>query len=283
MQKFRILHRTYYNFSHPVELGTHTLRLRPREGPNLRIESSSLSITPSAAISWHSDIEDNSIATVDFTTPTSQLAVESDLVVQQFLENPFNFLIETYAVQFPFSYREEDWFILAPYAAGPSYGSGSAIATWASGIWDGRETIQTISLLLRIADRIRSDTQYGIREEPGVQDPSDTLTRASGSCRDFAALFIAAARHFGLAARFVSGYLVAAPNNFDYGATHAWAEVYVPGAGWKGFDPTLGIMTASDHIAVAVSRLPDTVPPIAGSFVGAANSTMDVGVWVTAM
>ena len=89
-------------------------------------------------------------------------------------------------------------------------------------------------------------------------------------------------RGFGLAARFVSGYLVSEPSSLNYGATHAWAEVYLPGAGWKGFDPTLGLITGTDHIPVAVSRLPDTVPPVAGSFIGNASSTMDVGVWVTA-
>ena len=115
-----------------------------------------------------------------------------------------------------------------------------------------------------------------------MQSAMETLTLGTGSCRDFAGLFMEAARHFGLAARFVSGYLNtnALPGPFDFGATHAWVEVYIPGAGWKGFDPTLGLMIGQDHIPVAVGRFPDTVPPVAGSFTGRAPPIMTVGVWV---
>jgi transglutaminase-like putative cysteine protease len=122
-----------------------------------------------------------------------------------------------------------------------------------------------------------------VREEPGVQSATDTLTRASGSCRDFANLFMQAARHLGLAARFVSGYLHAEPSSANYGSTHAWAEVFLPGAGWKGFDPTIGKIVGTDHFAVAVARLPESVPPIAGSFIGPPGASLDVGVWVTAL
>ena len=282
MKKIKILHRTYYNFSHPVELGTHYLRLRPREGYELRIESSTLSLSPDPTISWQSDVEDNSIAKAEFQAPATQLTIESEIVVQQYNENPFDFLMENYAVQFPFAYREEDWKIVSPYTYRNSGNTTSSVASWASDVWDGNEQIQTISLLLRIADRIRNDIQYGIREDPGVQYPAKTLSCGSGSCRDFAALFMEVVRGFGLATRFVSGYLVSEPSSLNYGATHAWAEVYLPGAGWKGFDPTLGVITGTDHIPVAVSRLPDAVPPVAGSFIGNASSTMDVGVWVTA-
>lgn len=281
MKRIKILHRTYYNFSSPVELGPHYLRLRPREGHQLRIEHSSLTLTPDATISWQSDIEGNSIAAAKFETSTAQLAIESEIIVQQYNENPFDFLIEEYAVQIPFVYQEQDWPALSAYVGGSGMEETSSIADWSSTVWDGIESIQTTSLLLLLADRIRTDVRYVAREEPGVQDSGETLSRRSGSCRDFAALFIATARHFGFAARFVSGYLVAEPSSFDYGATHAWAEVYLPGAGWTGIDSTLGILTGSDHIPVAVSRLADSVPPVAGSFVGFARATMDVGVWVT--
>lgn len=280
MKRVKIVHRTYYNFSAPVELGTHYLRLRPREGHQLRIEHSSLTLTPEATISWQSDIEGNSIAAAKFQTPTAQLAIESEIVVQQYNENPFDFLLEEYAVQFPFTYQEHEWPVLSAYVGGAGEDEKSKIAEWSFSVWNGTESIQSISLLLRLAERIRSDIQYSVREEPGVQLPAKTLSQRSGSCRDFAALFIAAARHFGLAARFVSGYLVAGPSDFDYGATHAWAEVYLPGAGWTGIDSTIGIVTGSYHIPVAVSRLADSVPPVAGSFVGFARATMDVGVWV---
>ena len=116
---------------------------------------------------------------------------------------------------------------------------------------------------------------------PAFKRAGDTLSLGTGSCRDFANLFMEAARHLGLAARFVSGYLYAEPSAANYGSTHAWAEVFLPGAGWKGFDPTIGKIVGTDHTAVAVARLPESVPPVAGSFVGPPGASLDVGVWVT--
>ena len=123
--------------------------------------------------------------------------------------------------------------------------------------------------------------QYRVREEPGVQSAQYTLSSNNGSCRDFAQLFIETARCLGLASRFVSGYLYAPLMSDMVGATHAWAEVYLPGAGWKGFDPTIGKIAGSDHIAVAVSSQAESVPPIGGSYTGAGKSILDVGVWVS--
>jgi transglutaminase-like putative cysteine protease len=122
---------------------------------------------------------------------------------------------------------------------------------------------------------------YQVREEPGVQTPDETLARGTGSCRDFANLFMQAARVLGLAARFVSGYLNSPFADGRGGATHAWAEVYLPGAGWKGFDPTSGEIAGSRHIAVAVARLPEVVSPVSGAFVGPVGSDLTVGVWVS--
>lgn len=281
MKRLRILHRTYYNFSGPVVLGTHYLRLRPREGHQLRIESSKLTITPAATVSWQGDVEGNSIASAEFQGTASQLAIESELVVQQFNENPFDFLVAGYAVDFPFAYPPDDWPLLAPYATPPGQAADPAVTRWVAGLRSGNARVQTVDLLLRMAQRIHRELRYGVREEPGVQPPATTLALGTGSCRDFAALFIAAARQLGLAARFVSGYLHAPPSFFDYGSTHAWAEVYLPGAGWKGVDPTIGLLTGPDHIPVAVGRLPDSVPPVSGSFTGIGGAGMSVGVWVT--
>ena len=155
------------------------------------------------------------------------------------------------------------------------------LAAWVASLWQPGEAIQSYTLLQRLSSRIQQNLRYQIREEPGVQSATDTLELGSGSCRDFANLFMQAARHLGLAARFVSGYLHAEPSSANYGSTHAWAEVFLPGAGWKGFDPTIGALVGTDHFAVAVARLPESVPPIAGSFIGLPGSTMDVGVWVT--
>jgi transglutaminase-like putative cysteine protease len=143
------------------------------------------------------------------------------------------------------------------------------------------EQLETYVLLKRINSCIYDTLHYLRREEPGVQAPSHTLSIGSGCCRDFAALFLAAARLLGLAVRFVSGYLHDPMCSATEGSTHAWAEVYLPGAGWTGFDPTTGSLAGPDHIAVAISHRPDGVPPVAGSFRGPARSTMTVGVWVT--
>ncbi|MAS96657.1 MAG: cysteine protease [Verrucomicrobiales bacterium] len=280
MKRIKILHRTYYNFSEPVQLGPHVLRLRPREGHKLHIESSNLSITPASSLFWQSDVEDNSVAVAHFSAPTSQLAIESEVIVQQFNENPFDFLVSDYAINYPFNYNSNDWRLLDPYAELPLDPDGS-LANWTSSLWTPGRSVETIPLLLQVGQQIQSSFQYFVREEPGVQSPSETLSLGTGSCRDFANLFLATVRKLGLAARFVSGYLVTGPSDFDYGATHAWAEVYVPGAGWKGFDPTVGIMTGADHIPVAVGRLPEELPPIEGTYSGFADSNMDVGVWLT--
>ena len=281
MRRFRILHRTYYNFSGTVRLEPHALRLRPKENHELRIESSSLNITPAATLRWHNDVEGNSVAIASFATPTRQLVIESEIVIQQFNEFPLDFLVDAYAAHYPFAYGAEDRVVLAPYLLTTSRQDAEPLARWVAGLWRAGEAIQTYSLLQRLCVHINQSLSYQAREQPGVQTPAVTLARGSGSCRDFAYLFMEAARYLGLAARFVSGYLYAEPSAANYGSTHAWAEVFVPGAGWKGFDPTIGKIVGTDHTAVAVARLPESVPPVAGSFVGPPGANLDVGVWVT--
>ena len=281
MQRYKILHRTYYNFSGPVQLEPHALRLRPREGYELHIESTKLEITPPATLRWHRDAEDNSVAIASFDTPASQLVIESEIIIQQYNEAPLDFLVAEYATDYPFAYTEEDRVILAPYLNGAEHLSSAPLATWVASLWQPGEAIQTYSLLERLNQHIHQMFAYQVREEPGVQTAADTLTRGNGSCRDFANLFMEAARHLGLASRFVSGYLHAAPSSANFGSTHAWAEVFLPSAGWTGFDPTIGAIVGTDHFAVAVARLPESVPPIAGAFVGPPGASLDVGVWVT--
>jgi transglutaminase-like putative cysteine protease len=134
--------------------------------------------------------------------------------------------------------------------------------------------------MVQLSQHIRTSIRYVVRPEAGVQAPGDTLVLGSGSCRDMAALFVEVARRFGLASRFVSGYLRVDASGPNLGATHAWAEVYLPGIGWTGFDPTSDGAVGPDHFAVAVARDPGTVPPVSGSFSGACGTTLDVGVWV---
>jgi len=281
MQRYKILHRTYYDFSGPVRLGPHALRLRPREGHELRIESSTLEITPPATLRWHRDVEDNSVAIATFATPASQLVIESEVILQQFNEAPLDFLVADYATDYPFAYTPEDRVLLSPYLTFAEPPASRRLTEWVASLWQPGERLQTYALLQRLCVHIHQTLAYQLREEPGVQTAAETLSRGTGSCRDFATLFMEAARQLGLAARFVSGYLHAPPSTVNFGATHAWAEVYLPGAGWKGFDPTIGEIVGTSHFAVAVAMLPESVPPIAGSFVGPPGASLNVGVWVT--
>jgi transglutaminase-like putative cysteine protease len=280
MQRYKIVHRTYYNFSAPVTLGPHDLRLRPREDHELRIESFNLTISPEASLHWHRDVEGNSVAVATFSQPTRQLMIESEVIIQQYHEDPLDFIVDDYAIGYPFAYQEDDHILLWPYMLPPEEHADNTLQQWIGNVWQPGEPIQSYTLLQRLNTFINQTMTYRVREEPGVQSATKTLACGTGSCRDFAQLFMAAARHLGLAARFVSGYLHA-PASTEIGSTHAWAEIYVPGAGWKGFDPTIGAMVGTDHIAVAVARLPESVPPVAGSFRGPADSQLDVGVWVS--
>jgi transglutaminase-like putative cysteine protease len=281
VQRYKIIHRTYYNYSTNVILGSHSLLLRPREDYELRIESFTLKITPDANLLWHRDVEGNSVAIANFTLPTSQLVIESEVIIQQYNESPLNFMVSDYAICYPFIYQGEDSILLSAYKTLPDTKTINLINKWISNFWQPGEQVQTYTLLQRISEYIFKTLTYRAREEPGVQSAVQTLSCTTGSCRDFALLFMEAVRCLGLASRFVSGYLYAPLMSSEIGSTHAWAEVYLPGAGWKGFDPTIGKIVGSDHIAVAVARLPEAVPPIAGSFLGSAGSTLDVGVWVS--
>ncbi|MDO6562089.1 transglutaminase family protein [Amphritea sp. 1_MG-2023] len=281
MKRYKIIHRTYYNYTDTVTLGAHHLLLRPREDHELRIESFALQITPEAKLYWHRDVEGNSVAIANFTQPTRQLMIESDVIIQQYNESPLDFIVADYAMNYPFNYHEGDQFLLSPYRVLPDEKTRRLLNNWIFDVWQAGESVQTYTLLQRLTARIYHTLVYKVREEPGVQSAEDTLQLGSGSCRDFALLFMEAVRCLGLAARFVSGYLHAPLMSNQVGSTHAWAEVYLPGGGWKGFDPTIGDIVGSDHIPVAVSRLAKSVPPIAGSYAGTATSELDVGVWVS--
>ena len=281
MQRYKIVHRTYYNYSAKVTLGTQTLLLRPREDYELHIESFVLKCRPEAKILWHRDVEGNSVAAATFEQSTQQLYIESEVIIQQYNESPLDFVVADYAIAYPFYYQPDDMFLLTPYMVLPDQGTRELLNKWIAGVWRAGEEIQTYTLLQRLAVHIYQTLSYKVREEPGVQTARQTLSSGSGSCRDFALLFMEAVKCMGLASRFVSGYLYAPLMSDQIGSTHAWAEVYIPGGGWKGFDPTIGDIVGTDHIPVAVARLAESVPPISGTFAGVADSSLDVGVWVT--
>lgn len=279
MQKIQINHHTRYQYSAPVTLGTHRLFLRPREGHDILIAGSKLEITPTpASITWHRDVHGNSVATATFTEAADALSILSEVTVEHYDEKPLDFVIEERAVKFPFLLTPSERIDLLPYLT-PSYPEDQAqLEVWTQRFWKPGAVADTYALLDEINRTIAKEFAYARREEPGVQRPSRTLSTVSGSCRDFATLLIEACRFLGLPARFVSGYSSTEDIPAALGSTHAWAEIYLPGAGWKGFDSTGGVLAGSNHIAIAVGRDPESLPPIAGSFSSEqpVTSTMEV-------
>lgn len=284
MRRLNITHTTEYRFPEPVTLLTHRLMLRPRESHNLRIESSTLEIAPAHSLQWKCDVLNNSVALVNFTEPADRLLIRSSAVIQHYEDNPFDFLVDDYAVNFPFAYSREEQADLAPFLQSVYPDSREALGNWLNALGLNAPA-QTFTLLDRLNREIANRFVYQVREEPGVQPPALTLARNSGSCRDFAALFIEACRYFGFASRFVSGYTYSAATEAGNASTHAWAEVYLPGAGWKGFDATSGEVAGNPHIPVAVARHPESVPPVAGSFIGPSGQSpsLRVAVQVSAL
>ena len=281
MRRFKVLHQTIYEYSDRVQLEAHTLRLRPREDHNQHIEFALLDISPPANLRWHRDVESNSVAVATFSEPTDRLLIESTTVIQKFDEIPQDFLISDYAVTYPFAYPEEDCITLKPYLNDGNIAHTTQLDDWIKSVWTKDTQVQTFELLLLLNQQIYESITYTVREDEGVQSTITTLSTKSGSCRDLASLYIDVVRHLGFAARFVSGYVYTESSENIAETTHAWAEVFIPGAGWKGFDPTHGNLVGAEHITVAVSRLPDLVPPVSGAFWGLPGSAMKVNVWTT--
>ncbi|MBW2477099.1 MAG: transglutaminase family protein [Deltaproteobacteria bacterium] len=271
MQRLNISHLTEYQYVDQVTLQPHKLLVRPREGPEVHIESSRLAIFPNHQVKWHRDVLDNATAIVEFLEPAQTLSIRSEVVIQHYEENPLDFLIEESAVNFPFQYNPAEQSDLHPFLQSVYPGDGEKINAWFDQVGLSRSGTQTYVLLDQMCQSINKCFSYIVREQPGVQSPGQTLYLGQGSCRDFATLFIEGCRKLGLASRFVSGYAHLPHSEHWSTTTHAWAEVYLPGAGWKGFDPTAGEITGNRHIPVAVARHPETVPPVSGSFVGQTN------------
>ncbi len=266
MRRLQIDHLTVYEFAEAVTLLPHKLLLRPREGQDVRIESATLAICPAHQLRWQHDVYGNSAAVASFTAPSQRLSIESHVLLRQYGSQPLDFLVADSAVRYPFQYDPAEQIDLGPYLLPIFPADQPQIAAWLRPLWQPGQVVETYLLLEWINKAIASGFTYMQREQPGVQTPAASLAERSGSCRDTATLFIEACRCLGLAARFVSGYLHSPGAPQGPGATHAWSEVYLPGAGWKGFDSTSGLLAGGDHIAVAVGRHPESVPPVAGSF-----------------
>lgn len=265
-------HVSHYAYDRPVELGPQIVRLRPAPHSRTRILSYALRVQPEGHfINWQQDPQGNYLARLVFPEPTREFRVEVDLVAEMAVFNPFDFFLEPYAERFPFVYAEEERRELGAFCerlpATPGFAGYLAEIS--------REPVATLDFLVALNQRLSRDVAYLIRLEPGVQTPEETLEKASGSCRDSAWLLVQLLRHLGLAARFVSGYLIQltadqkaldGPSGtaVDFTDLHAWCEVYLPGAGWIGLDPTSGLLAGEGHIPLACSPEPASAAPISG-------------------
>jgi transglutaminase-like putative cysteine protease len=261
------------------------MMFRPRESHDLRLIRTHLAITPRPAhLRWLHDPFDNSVAVATFEGITRELRFDSAVTLEHFENSMPEYPLEEYARTYPFRYSDED-FPNLERALAPHYRAES-IAQWTLQFLDPAETSDTMKILRAMTHGIRQQFTYTRRIEKGVQSPEKTLTSQQGSCRDFAVLMIEATRSLGIAARFVSGY-VFAPSGSGIdggGATHAWMQAYLPGAGWIDFDPTNSIIGNRNLIRVAVAWAPEQVLPLWGTYDGPAGAFegMDVTVSVVA-
>lgn len=284
----KILHTTTYRFNERVSLLPHRLMLRPRESRELRLISSQITLAPEAVLTWAHDVFGNAVATATFRVTTSNLVIASVAELQLDAVAWPVFDIAVSAMSFPFRYSDDDLIDLGALAVPQFADEAGALRNWAQKFVRGNQT-DTLSLLKDLSGGVSEAVQYQTRVDEGTQTPVETLNRGWGTCRDFAVLFTAAARMLGFGARIVSGYLYnreqQGVGSSDAGSTHAWAEVFVPGAGWITFDPTNRSLGGFNLIPVAVARDIRQTIPVSGSFVGSvgAFAGMSVEVLVTPM
>ena len=268
MSRLKITHLTEYRFFSPVTLQPHRLLLRPREGPEIHIESSSLEIFPTCHIKWQRDALDNAAAVIDFQESAQTLSINSEVILQLSDKSPLDFLVADYAVNYPFHYAPHDRVDLQPFLQPAYLDEAESIRNWLNQLGLGQPVMQTYGLLDQLSRTIAGQFAYTVRDEPGVQSPAQTLAWGSGSCRDFAALFVETCRYLGLASRFVSGYAHTPDTEYWSTTTHAWAEVYLPGGGWRGFDPTTGLAVTDRHVVLAEAADAALAAPTHGSIRG---------------
>lgn len=281
MTRLRIVHRTEYFYSRPVELGRHRLVLRPREGHDLHVESMQLAIEPQHRLTWSRDLFGNSVAIVDFLEHTTRLSVVSDVIVVRTLPFPQQGWQVPWPVAFPAMYDPLEMTVAAAYQA-PSYPDDvEGVRAWLDLILPFYGRSNSEQVLLALGRAVHQKISYQRRSEKGVQTPLQTLQLASGSCRDMATLMMEAGRVLGVAMRFASGYLDCPASLAGRASTHAWTESYLPTLGWQGFDPTLGEPTSLKHVVTGVSNHPRGVMPISGMFTGAASDYREMNVQVT--
>ena len=264
--KIHVSHRTSYAYEREVGFSPHLLYLRPRENALLRVRYFTFNITPDAKLIWTRDSYDNALAWAHFWDRAPTLTIRTDFEIETLDSNPFDFILEPYAFAFPFKYEKNDAFNLAPYLAPPFPETRVGLLNWLHEHFVDRPK-ETVPALVALNTLLHQTLRYQRREEHGIQPSLTTLRLGSGSCRDYAVLFIELCRTLGIAARFVSGYLYdPEANSPSSGAMHAWTEVYLPGGGWKGMDPTHGIWCDDAFIPVAHAAIAESINPIQGSY-----------------
>jgi len=285
MRLLTVRHTTTYRYARPVTFGQHRLMLRPRDSHDLRLVSAELTLSPPGDVRWLHDVFSNSVSLVDFQAAASTLVISSTLKIERYgLEGPV-FPIAPEAEFYPFIYSSSDRVDLGRLLEQHYPDLDGTLARWAESFVTSRP-MRTLDLLKNMNAALQPHIVYGERHELGTQVPAETLRKKTGACRDFAMVFIEAARYLGFGARFVSGYLY--DPALDKGdatpataATHAWAEVYLPGAGWVEYDPTDVLIGGEALIRVAVTRDPSQAIPISGSYSGAASDFLGMTVEVT--
>ncbi|GGO82598.1 IMP dehydrogenase [Marinobacterium nitratireducens] len=269
----KLHHLTRYKFDRHISLSPHVVRLRPAAHSRTPIHGYSLRVKPeNHFINWQQDVYGNYLARLVFPEKTDELSIEVEVIADMTVINPFDFFVEEYAEDYPFKYEAELKKELAPYLETEEHDS-PLLQAWLARV--PREKIRIIDFLVSLNHRLEQEIEYSLRFEPGVQSCQETLELKKGSCRDTGWLLVQILRHLGLAARFVSGYLIqlkpdVKPLDGPAGATedftdlHAWCEVYIPGAGWVGLDPTSGLFAGEGHIPLACTPSPGSAAPITG-------------------
>jgi transglutaminase-like putative cysteine protease len=270
-----VRHKTVYSYDRLVSLSPHIFRLRPAVHSRTAIEAYSFKLKPGDHfINWQQDPFGNYQARVVFSEQTRSMEIEVEVIANMQVINPFDFFVEEYAEAYPFTYTPVLAKELAPYLEHKE--EGLLLKQWVRRHIDTSKKTRLVDFLVAVNRQLSKDIAYTIRMEPGVQTPDETLTRALGSCRDSAWLLVHILRHAGLAARFVSGYLVQLKSDEksldgpsgpveDFTDLHAWVEVYVPGAGWIGLDPTSGLFAGEGHIPLACTADYASAAPVVGA------------------
>ncbi|HWK46788.1 MAG TPA: transglutaminase family protein [Stellaceae bacterium] len=287
MAILKVDHKTVYRYAKPVEFGDHRLMFRPRDSHDLWLLDTALAISPKASVRWLHDVFGNSIAIARFAEPATELRFESSFRAEHFPVEPRELVLEPYAGRYPFRYAAEDVPDLGGTAERHYPDPGYQVANWARWFVEGGRSRDTLDILIGMTRSIKHQFGYARREEAGTQEPSVTLATRSGSCRDFALFMMEAARSLGFAARFVSGYLYdenligAQATMIGGGETHAWVQIYLPGAGWVEFDPTNALVGGRNLIRVAVARDPSQAVPLSGTYSGLPGDFLGLSVEVT--